>query len=140
MTLLFAFLGALGVWLTFTALTHKFVAHQGSGHETLADAQSRARLQHDVHLEQIIKTPILDRVLRGWLEPVAQLFARLVRRSELDEQRLLQAGRPVRYPTILDFYAWKVLIATILFAIGIVNSLFVGIGFLPIAFALGAFG
>ncbi len=140
MMLLLAFLGALGVWLTFTALTHKFVAHHGSTRETLSDAQTRVRLQRDVHLEQITKSPFLDRALRGLLEPASRLFARIARRSEIDEQRLLQAGRPVRYPTVLDFYAWKVLIATILFFIGILNSLFAGIGFLPIAFGLGALG
>lgn len=140
MTLLISFLGALGVWLTFAALTHKFVAHHGSTHETLADAQTRVRLSRDIHLEQISKTPILDRALRGFLEPASQLFARIARRSAIDEQRLLQAGRPARYPTVLDFYASKVLIATILFFIGILNSLFAGIGFLPIAFGLGALG
>ncbi|MCC7163497.1 MAG: type II secretion system F family protein [Anaerolineae bacterium] len=140
MTLLLAFLGALGVWLTFTALTHKFVAHQGAAHESLTDAQSRVRLKRDVHLEQLAVTPILDRALRAWLEPASKLFSRVARRSEVDEQRLLQAGRPARYPTVLDFYAWKVLLATILFGIGIMNSLFAGIGFLPIAFGLGALG
>lgn len=140
MLLLLAFLGALGVWLVFTALTHKFVTHHGANHESLAQAQARTRLQDEVVLAQMTRTPFLDRALRAWLHPAAQLLAKLLRRAEQDEQHLLQAGHPARYPTVLDFYAWKVLIATTLFFVGVFNSLFVGIGFLPLAFVLGAIG
>ena len=140
MLLLLAFLGAVGVWLVFTALTHKFVAHHGANHESLAQAQARTRLQDEASLAQMTRAPFLDRALQKWLEPGARLFSKMVRRAEQDEQRLLQAGRPARYPTVMDFYAWKVLIATSLFFVGVFNSLLVGIGFLPFALLLGALG
>lgn len=140
MTILFAFLGALGVWLVFTALTHKFVARLGSTHETLAETQSRFRMVDNAHVQTFSEIPFLDRALRPLLEPASQFLARVLRRMERDEERILQAGRPKRYASVYDFYAWKVLASVVLFAGGLVNALISGIGFLPIAFALGVIG
>lgn len=140
MTILLAFLGGLGVWLTFTALTHRFVARLGSHHEDLAQAASRARMEEDVHIRAFASQPFLDRALRPLLEPATHLLARVLRRVEQDEERLLQAGHPKRYPTVYDFYAWKVIAATVLFVAGISNALISGMGFLPIAFGLGVVG
>ncbi len=141
MTILLAFVGALGVWLTFTALTHKFVARMGSGHEDLKQAASRQLMQEDdLHLHGFADIPLLDRALRPILEPASKILARLLRRMERDEERILQAGYPKRYPTVYDFYAWKVIAATVLFVAGIANALVSGVGFLPVAFGLGVMG
>lgn len=140
MTILISFLGAVGVWLTFTALTHKFVARLGAGDENLAQAASRARADESVQVRAFASQPFLDRALRPILEPATRLLARVLRRVEQDEERLLRAGRPKRYLTVYDFYAWKVIAATVLFIAGLANALVSGVGFLPVAFGLGVIG
>lgn len=140
MTILFALIGAVGVWLTFTALTHKFVARFGAEHEDLQQAASRALAGEDVERRTIFSQPFLDRALRPVLDPATRLLARVLRRVEKDEERILQAGRPKRYLTVHDFYAWKVIAASVLFVAGLANTVISGIGFLPFAFGLGVVG
>ncbi len=140
MATLIAFLGALGVWFIWIALTHPFVSRLGPTHEGLAEAAARARLEVPTTLTVFETLPLLDRAFGPLLESAAQLLAHLLRRVEADETRIIQAGRPKRYRTVYDLYAWKVLAAVILFCAGLANAIVSGTGFLPLAFGLGVLG
>lgn len=140
MTLVIALAGALGVWLTFMAVTHKFIARLGADHEDLAHAAQQVRMGDAVTLTAFSEMPFLDRALRPLLEPASIFLARLFRRLEADEERLAQAGHPRRYQTAYDLYAWKALAGAVLFAAGLANALLAGTGSLPVAFGLGLVG
>ena len=67
-------------------------------------------------------------------------LAGLLGKPERDKKRIIQAGRPARYRTVFDFYAWKVICALMLFAAGLAPAILAGPGFLPMALALGVVG
>lgn len=89
---------------------------------------------------QVHTTPLLDRLFGLFLGKLSYRLALLLRRSDKDEARLRAAGSPARYPTVYDFYAWKVAMGLFPFLVGSAASLIAGSGFLFVAFGLGLAG
>ncbi len=132
MNLFLALLGGIGVLLIWTSVTHPFAAR-------VAGAGQRARLRQDVD-EPVHLSPLLDRALGPLLANASHTLAILLRREDKDRDLIAAAGYPRRYRTVYDLYAWKVFIAVMLFSVGLVNALFIGAGFLPVALGLGILG
>ncbi len=132
MTLLLALLGALGVFLIWTGVTHPFVARIGG---------SRQRPQlSSVESERVELSPLLDRALGPLLESASHALVILLRREDKDRELIGAAGYPPRYRTVYNLYAWKVFIALLLFLVGLFNAILIGPGFLPVALGLGVLG
>ena len=132
MNFLLAILGALGVLLVWTGLTHPFAVRIHHARQTVhLRAGAEAPLQ---------VSPLLDRSLGPLLESAGHTLAILLRREEKDRELITAAGYPKRYRTVYNLYAWKVFIAVMLFLVGLFNALLIGPGFLPVALGLGVLG
>lgn len=124
-----AFGGALGVFLVWRAMTTPSLAKDAAGGQPLGGVVPDVRT-----------TPILDRLFGPFLGKLSLRLALLLRRVDKDEARLRAAGNPARYPTVYDFYAWKIAMGLFMFLVGIAASLIAGPGFLFVAFGLGIAG
>ena len=132
MNFLLAILGSVGVLLIWTGVTHPFAVHV---------ANSRRRVQMRPEEEEHVQlSPFLDRALGPFLESTSHLLALLLRREDKDRELIAAAGYPPRYRTAYNLYAWKVLIAVMLFLVGLFNALLIGPGFLVVALGLGILG
>jgi len=128
-SVLIALGGAVGVFLIWRAITSPTLAKDSAGGQPLGG-----------YVPQVHTTPLLDRLFGPFLGRLSYRLALLLRRADRDEARLRAAGSPARYPTVYDFYAWKVAMGLFLFLVGIAASLIAGSGFLFIAFGLGLAG
>src|SRR5581483_756110 len=128
-SVLIALGGAVGVFLIWRAITTRTLAKDSAGGQPLGG-----------YVPQVHTTPLLDRLFGPFLGRLSYRLALLLRRADRDEARLRAAGSPARYPTVYDFYAWKVAMGLFLFLVGIAASLIAGSGFLFIAFGLGLAG
>ena len=132
MNLLLAILGSVGVLLIWMGVTHPFAVH-------VANSRRRVQLRPEEE-EHVQLSPFLDRALGPLLESASHLLALLLRREDKDRELIAAAGYPPRYRTVYNLYAWKVLIAVMLFLVGLFNALLIGPGFLVIALGLGILG
>jgi len=132
MTLVLALMGGLGVLLIWTGVTHPFVTRIGN-------ARQRVELRSEEG-ERVQLSPLLDRTLGPMLESTSRTLAVLLRREDKDRAMIVAAGYPPRYRTVYNLYAWKVLIALMLFLVGLGNAILIGPGFLPVALGLGVLG
>ena len=132
MNLMLAILGALGVLLIWTGLTHPFAVR-------VANSRQRVQLRAGAD-EHVQLSPLLDRALGPLLDSVSHLLAVVLRREEKDRELIAAAGYPSRYRTVYNLYAWKVLIAVMLFLVGLFNALLIGPGFLAVALGMGILG
>lgn len=138
MNLLLALLAGIGVLLIWTGLTHPFTARiKGARRSVLLSGRRKTR---DGETERVQLSPWLDRALGPLLESASHTLAVLLRREEKDRELIAAAGYPSRYRTVYNFYAWKVFIGLMLFLVGLVNSVLIGPGFLPVAMGLGILG
>ena len=141
MNLLIAFFGAMGVWFVFLALTHPISLRLARlATPRLAREAAEMRLRDYGGVTILGDRPFLDRALGPILESWATGLAGLLGKPERDKKRIIQAGRPARYKTIYDFYAWKVICALVLFAAGLAPAILIGPGFLPVTLVLGILG
>jgi len=141
MNALIAFSGALGVWFVWMAVTHPLTLKLAKLKvPRLAREAAEMRLEEYGGVTILGDRPILDRAFGPILENWATGLAGLVGKRERDETRIVQAGRPARYRTIYDFYAWKVICAVLFFALGLFPALVVGPGFLLLTLLLGLLG
>jgi tight adherence protein C len=132
MNLALALVGALGVLLIWTSVTHPFAVH-------VANARQRVQLRAD-ESDKVQLTPLLDRSLGPLLESASHLLVAVLRREDKDRELIAAAGYPSRYRTIYNLYAWKVLVAVMLFLVGLFNALLIGPGFLAVALGMGILG
>ena len=132
MNLLLAVVGSLGVLLIWTGLTHPFIAH-------ISGSRRRVQLRADQG-DKLQLSPFLDRALGPWLESASRWLAVVFRRENKDRKLIAAAGYPARYRSVYNLYAWKVLIAVMLFLVGLFNAILIGPGFLPVAFGMGVLG
>ena len=132
MNLILAVLGALGVLLLWTGLTHPFA-------ERVANSRQRVQLRAGAD-EHVQLSPLLDRALGPLLDSVSHGLAVVLRREDQDRELIAAAGYPSRYRTVYNLYAWKVLIAVMLFLVGLFNALLIGPGFLAVALGMGILG
>ncbi len=132
MNLVLALVGALGVLLLWTGVTHPFAVR-------VAQSAQRVRLR-DGAAEHLQLAPLLDRSLGPLLEGASHRLAVLLRREDKDRELIAAAGYPPRYRTVYNLYAWKVLVAVMLFLVGLFNALLIGPGFLAVALGMGMLG
>ena len=136
-----ALLGAIGIWLVWTAVTHPLTLKLTKlKTPRLARAAAEMSLEDYQGVTILENKPILDRAFGSMLESWSIGIGGLLGKPERDKKRIIQAGNPPRYKTIYDFYAWKVMCAVMLFALGLFPALFVGSGFLLITLLLGVLG
>jgi len=136
-----ALVGACGVWLMWMALYQPFSSKlTWASRPRLEREAAEMRLKEFGGLSMFKDRPILDRVLSGPLEGWSRTLSTLLRRGERDEKLILQAGRPERYRTLYDFYAWKVIFAVMFFVMGIMPAVFVGRTLLFVAPLVGFMG
>ncbi len=132
MNLVLALLGALGVLLVWMGVTHPFAVR-------VANSRQRVQLRNGEE-EHVQISPLLDRSLGPLLEGAGHLLIVLLRREDKDRELIAAAGYPPRYRTVYNLYAWKVLIAVMLFLVGLFNALLIGPGFLAVALGMGILG
>jgi len=136
-----ALFGAMGVWFIFLAITHPLTLKLARLRVPRLEREAAAmRLQEYEGVTILSEKPILDRAFGPLLESWARSLAGIMGKPERDKKRIIQAGRPARYKTIYDFYAWKVLCAVIFFGLGLLLALAIGPRFLVVALVLGAAG
>jgi len=136
-----ALIGACGVLLVWMAISHPLAIRlDWLQRPRLAREAAEMRGKEFEGLSIFAHKPILDRALAGTLEELAGSLGGLLRRSEEDEKLILQAGRPRRYRTLYDLYAWKVLFAAMFFVMGIIPAALAGRPLLILAPLLGFVG
>lgn len=142
-----AFVGAMGIFFIWRAITHQSLAKDATVTRHHAFGESIGILRDDASGQPLSgvfpvvrTTPMLDRLFGPLLGRLSYRMAMLLRRMDKDEARLRAAGYPARYPTVYDLYAWKIAMALFLFFIGLAASLIAGSGFVFLAFGLGVLG
>jgi len=133
-SILLSLLGAAGIFLIYSAFTARFQANLGT------NARDRLRPVTDATSPAAPDTPFLDRALAPFLQSLGHLMARFFRNPDHDEMRIRAAGRPKRFHTIYDLYAWKAFQAILFFMFGLVLALIIGPAAIVVALGLGVFG
>jgi len=141
MTLTAALLFGMAVFLVFTGLfsTPMTVATRVAADLEEIDFSPEAERKRRLNLFE--EKSLLDRafgpIVAGWAEKIASLL----NRSDADRRRLEMADYPKPFYTLTDFYAYKILSAAFLAAVGIVIALVVSPSLFPVfMLALGALG
>ncbi|MBU0493556.1 MAG: hypothetical protein KKB13_17055, partial [Chloroflexi bacterium] len=132
---LVALIGALGIFFIIRSFESLAVTRRAP----------RSRLRQAVDADQVeplrvfAGRPLLDRLFGPLVLQWAGRLRALLKRGEQDEQRLQMAGAPARYPTVNDFYAYKVLYGVGAFVVGAfaVATLDLGAGWVWLPLVLG---
>ncbi|MBU1746760.1 MAG: type II secretion system F family protein [Chloroflexi bacterium] len=135
---LVALIGALGIFFIILSFESLAVTRRAP----------RSRLRQAVDADQVeplrvfAGRPLLDRLFGPLVLQWAGRLRALLKRGEQDEQRLQMAGAPARYPTVNDFYAYKVLYGVGAFVVGAfaVATLDLGAGWVWLPLVLGVAG
>jgi|GEM_PF-4823936 len=138
MEIVLAFCAAISVLLLYEAFTGGvswvwYRLRPRSGIERLAEMEGWAPKKEELSF--------LSRLLGKSLASSLSALGAIIGNPAQDEKRLLQAGYPTPFSSLGDFYAWKALMAFLLFAPLALAGALLHLPFLfPIAFAAGAFG
>jgi Flp pilus assembly protein TadB len=134
---LIALVGAVGVFLLVLSLEGLLPRRR-----TKSKLQEAIRGADDVRLSMFEGRPLLDRLWGPLFLTWGRRLQALFKRAAQDAARLQMAGSPKQYPTVNDFYAYKILYAVGAFLVGLfaVVLLRLGVGTLWVPLVLGGLG